>query len=207
MKVMLVNGSPHEHGCTAAALDVIAKTLKEEGIETELFWLGTEPIGGCISCRACAKLGKCAFEGKVTEFAEKAKTADGFIFGSPVHYAALSGNMASFMDRLFFSTPGEVFCHKPAAGIISARRGGTTAAYEQFNKYFGISQMPIVSSRYWNMVHGSKAEDVLKDEEGVTCMKMLARNMAYLLKCRAAADAAGVPLPKQEPFAKTNFIR
>jgi len=206
MKVLLVNGSPHEHGCTDMALQVAAGALQECGIETEIFWIGNKPIGGCIACKACSTTGKCAFGGSVTEFAEKAKEADGFIFGSPVHYAAMSGNMTAFMDRLFYSS-GASFRMKPAAGVLSARRGGTTAAFDQINKYFTISQMPVVSSRYWNMVHGSKAEDVLQDEEGVACMKMLGKNMAYLLKCMEAGRLAGVALPEQEPGVRTNFIR
>ena len=151
MKVFLVNGSPHQHGCTDRALREVASALERGGIETEIFWIGNQPIGGCIGCGACAKLGRCAFDGVVNEFAEKLGEADGFVFGSPVHYAAASGSMTSFLDRLFYSA-SEKMRGKPAAVVVSARRGGTTAAYEQLLKYPGICQMPIISSCYWNMV-------------------------------------------------------
>ena len=160
-----------------------------------------------IACGGCAKAGKCVFGGTVNEFAEKAKEADGFVFGTPVHYAAASGNMTAFLDRLFYSAPKETFCRKPAAVVTSARRAGTTAAYEQLLKYPGIMEMPIVSSCYWNNVHGSCPEDVQKDEEGLRTMRVLGRNMAWLLRCIAAGTAAGVPAPRQEPMARTNFIR
>ena len=192
MKVMLVNGSPHEHGCTDAALREVASALNADGIDTEIFWIGNTPIGGCIACGGCSKAGKCVFGGSVNDFAEKAKDADGFVFGTPVHYAAASGNMTAFMDRLFYSAPKEAFCRKPAAVITSARRAGTTAAYEQLLKYPGITEMPIVSSCYWNNVHGSRAEDIQQDEEGVRIMRVLGHNMAWLLRCIEAGKAAGV---------------
>ena len=207
MKVFLVNGSPHQHGCTDRALREVASALEQGGIETEIFWIGNQPIGGCIGCGACAKLGRCAFDGVVNEFAEKLGEADGFVFGSPVHYAAASGNMTAFLDRLFYSAPKETFCRKPAAVVTSARRAGTTAAYEQLLKYPGICQMPIISSCYWNMVHGSCAEEVEQDLEGLRTMRVLGHNMAYFLHCLAAGRAAGVPLPPEEPPARTNFIR
>ena len=207
MKVLLVNGSPHQFGCTYTALTEVEKTLHEEGVETEIFWLGNRPIGGCTGCRACSGLRRCVFEDAVNVFAAKAMEADGFVFGTPVHYAAPSGSITSFMDRLFYSADRAAFTHKPAAAVVSARRGGTTAAFDQMNKYFTISQMPVVSSCYWNMVHGNAPEEVLQDAEGLYTMRVLARNMAYLLKCRAAADAAGVPLPTREKQQRTNFIR
>ena len=206
MKVFLVNGSPHQHGCTDRALREVASALEQGGIETELFWIGNRPIGGCIGCKACRTLGKCAFDRIVNEFAEKLDSADGFVFGSPVHYAAASGNMTSFLDRLFYSA-SEKMRGKPAAVVVSARRGGTTAAYEQLLKYPGICQMPIISSCYWNMVHGSCAEEVEQDLEGLRTMRVLGHNMAYFLHCLAAGRAAGVPLPPEEPPARTNFIR
>lgn len=165
MKVLLVNGSPHKEKCTYTALCEVARTLNEEGIETEIFWIGTKPIGGCISCKSCAKTGKCAFDDVVNRFREKAYEADGFVFGSPVHYAAVSGNMTAFMDRLFYSefcgNGNTAFYTKPAAAVLSARRAGTTAAFDQLNKYFTIQEMPIVSSRYWNMVHGATVDETL----------------------------------------------
>lgn len=207
MKVLLLNGSPHEHGCTAAALNEIAAALRADGVEAELFWIGNKPVGGCIACGGCRKTGKCVFGGTVTEFAEKAAAADGFVFGTPVHYAAASGNLTSFLDRLFYSTPKDVFRYKPCAVITSARRAGTTAAYDQLLKYPGISEMPIVSSCYWNNVHGACAEQVQQDEEGVRVMRVLGHNMAWLLQCIAAGAAAGVPMPRQEAPVWTNFIR
>ena len=206
MKVILVNGSPRKEGCTFTALSEVEATLREEGIETEIYHIGQEVVG-CKACRACAKIGKCVIDDLVNSFVDKARDADGFIFGSPVHYAAASGNITSFMDRAFFSGKG-AFAFKPAACVLSARRAGTTAAFDQLNKYFTISQMPVISSRYWNMVHGSNPEDVLKDAEGLQTMRMLARNMAWFLKLREAGDKAGVPLPNQEEVINfTNFIR
>lgn len=210
MKVLLVNGSPHEHGCTDAALREVMATLRDEGIDSEIYWIGNEPVGGCVACRACKKSGKCALGGKVNELRELAGDADGFIFGTPVHYAAASGNMTAFMDRLFYSEMsggGTALRFKPAAAVLSARRAGTTAAFDQMNKYFTILEMPVISSRYWNMVHGAKAEDVQKDEEGLYTMRVLARNMAYILKCIESGKAAGVPLPAREAPIATNFIR
>ena len=187
MKVILVNGSPHKEGCTHTALEEVGKSLNENGIETEIFWIGNKPIGGCIACKTCVKLGKCVFEDTVNEFVEKAKEADGFIFGTPVHYASAAGNITSFMDRTFFSVAcsgnKDIFKLKPAATVISARRAGTTATYDQLNKYFGINEMPIVSSKYWNMVHGNTPDEVKKDVEGMQTMKVLGKNMAYFLKC------------------------
>ena len=211
MKVLLVNGGPHKEGCTYTALKEVAETLEEEGIETEIFWIQNKPIGGCIACKTCAKIGKCVFDDIVNKFVEKAKTADGFIFGTPVHYAAATGNITGFMDRVFYSASSagkaDIFTYKPVATVISARRAGTTATYDQLNKYFGITQMPIISSRYWNMVHGSTPEDVIKDEEGMQVMRILGRNMAYYLKCIEAGKEKGIELPKQEQTTFTNFIR
>ena len=207
MKVLLVNGSPHKNGSTHRALQEVAKTLEEGGVQTEIFWIGNEPVGGCIGCHGCAKSGVCVFGGTVTAFTEKAKSADGFVFGSPVHYAAASGNMTSFLDRAFYSAPAETFRFKPAAVATAARRGGNTAAYEQLLKYPGISHMPIVSSQYWNMVHGANAQDVEQDAEGLQTMRALGRNMAWLLHCIEAGREAGVTSPSVEPFQRTNFIR
>lgn len=211
MKVLLVNGSPHPKGCTYTALSEVTKSLEEEGIETEIFWIKNEPIGGCIACKSCVQNGKCIFDDVVNEFVEKAAEADGFIFGSPVHYAAASGNMTAFMDRVFYSAScagkADVFLFKPAASVVSARRAGTTVTYDQINKYFGITQMPIISSRYWNMVHGGTPEEVLQDKEGMQIMRILGRNMAYYLKCINAGAEKGILPPKQEQTEFTNFIR
>jgi len=206
MKVLLVNGGPHQKGCTYTALSEVAKSLEESGIETEIFWIGIKPISGCIGCGKCKEIGKCVYEDVVNEFVKKAENADGFIFGTPVHYAAASGALTSFMDRCFYSGRDK-FRFKPAASVISARRAGTTATYDQINKYFGITEMPIISTRYWNMVHGNKPEEVLKDEEGMQAMRILGRNMAYFLKCIEAGKKAGIQEPEQEKITFTNFIR
>ena len=211
MKVLLVNGSPHEKGCTFTALTEVAGALNGEGVDTEFFWIGNKPISGCVACKGCEVAGQCVIDDKVNEFRKLIGGADGFIFGTPVYYAAVNGSMASFMDRLFFSEAlgngGKSFRLKPAAAVISARRAGTTATFDQMNKYFTISQMPVVSSRYWNTVHGIAPEDVRKDGEGLYVMRVLGRNMAYLLKCLEAGAKSGVPLPKEETPVVTNFIR
>ena len=210
MKVMLVNGSPNKEGCTYTALSEVAKELNREGIDTEIFWIQNNPIGGCIACKKCSILGKCVFDDVVNEFRLKSVDADGFVFGTPVHYAAASGNMTAFMDRLFYSDSGQknnTFRMKPATAVVSARRAGTTAAFEQMIKYFTIQEMPVVSARYWNMVHGSNPEDVKKDIEGLNTMTELGRNMAYLLQCLEAGKKAGVKLPPSAPKTYTNFIR
>ncbi|MDR0249287.1 MAG: flavodoxin family protein [Oscillospiraceae bacterium] len=206
MKVLLVNGSPNERGCTHAALAEVASALGKEGVDTELFWLGRGSISGCLACWRCRENGRCAIDDTVNVFRDKAEEACGFVFGAPVHYASPCGSLLSFMDRLFFSG-GKVFCHKPAAAVVAARRAGTTAALDVINKYFTISQMPVVSSRYWNMVHGAEPEDARKDAEGLYTMRVLGRNMAYLLRCIEAGAKAGVPLPEEEPGVYTNFIR
>ena len=210
MKVLLVNGSPHEKGCTYTALEEIAKTLNVEGIDTEIFQIGTKPIAGCMACLKCKELKRCVFSDRVNEFLDIAKDADGFVFGSPVHYAAAGGAITSFMDRLFFAdalSGRRSFYLKPAAAVVSARRAGTTATFDQINKYFTISQMPVISSRYWNMVHGHSPEDVKKDLEGLQIMRVLGRNMAWFLKCKDAGIKAGVQFPEKEENIMTNFIR
>lgn len=207
MKVLLVNGSPHANGCTRAALEEIAKELAAQGVDSEVFWVGTDPIAGCIGCGVCRTSGNgCFRKDRVNEFAAMAAEADGFIFGTPVHWASASGAITSFMDRLFFSAGG-VMRGKPGACIASARRAGTTAALDQLNKYFYICGMPIVPSQYWAMVHGSKGEDVVQDLEGLQTMRSLARYMAWLLNCIAAGKAAGFEVPLLEPGLRTNFIR
>lgn len=213
MKVLMLNGSPHQAGCTNRALEEIAKALDENGVESEIVWIGRQPVGGCVACNACAKLGRCAFGDKdgVNEFRAKAVEADGFVFGAPVHYGRAGASLLGFMDRLFYSSgqSGQLnaFEYKPAAAVTSARRAGTTSALADIEKYFTISQMPIVSSRYWNMVHGSSAEQVEQDAEGLWTMRQLGRNMAWLLKCIEAGRAAGVGLPEGEAGTWTNFVR
>lgn len=209
MKVLLINGSPHKEGCTYTALKEIADTLEKEQIQTEIFHIGAAPIGGCIGCGVCAKAksGRCTFgNDTVNTLIEKAEQADGFVIGSPVHFAAASAAITSALDRAFYAGKS-AFAYKPGAAIVSARRAGTTAALDQLNKYFTISNMPVVASQYWNMVHGSRPEDVAKDLEGLQTMRTLARNMAWLLKCIEAGKAAGINIPDAEPKVRTNFIR
>ncbi|MBO6123976.1 MAG: flavodoxin family protein [Methanobrevibacter sp.] len=211
MKVLLVNGSPNKNGCTYTALTEVEKTLNDSGIETEIFWIKTKAITGCIACMKCGEKGECTFDNDViNEFVKKAYDADAFVFGSPVYYAGANGSMVSFLDRAFYSNShganGEAFKHKPGAVVCSARRAGTTSTYDQLIKYLGISQMPIVSSYYWNMVHGNTPEEVMQDEEGLSTMRQLGNNMAYLLKCIEAGKKEGVTL-EEEPKARTNFIR
>ena len=206
MKVLLVNGSPHEHGCTRAALDEVAKALAAQGVESEVFWLGLDPLAGCIGCGSCRQSGECFRDDCVNTFAEKAKVVDGFVFGTPVHWASASGAITSFMDRLFFSAAGALR-GKPAACVASARRAGTTATLDQLLKYFYICGLPIVPSQYWAMVHGSKAEDAAHDLEGCQIMRTMAKYMAWMLKCFKAGKDAGVNPPELEPIVRTNFIR
>lgn len=206
MKVLLVNGSPHANGCTYTALCEVAGALEKEGIETEIFQVGTKPISGCLACGACMKTGRCVINDTVNEFLAKVETADGFVFGSPVHFASASGALTSFMDRVFYGR-GNLFAYKPAAAVMSCRRGGATATFEQINKYFTISNMPVVGSQYWNMVHGNNPDEVKQDLEGLQTMRTLGRNMAWLLKSIQAGKDAGVDLPEREGIVRTNFIR
>lgn len=207
MKVLLLNGSSRKNGCTFTALSEVAKTLNEENVETEILQMGGAAVHDCIACGKCGELGKCVFNDDiVNELIEKAKTADGFVFGSPVYYAHPTGQIQAVLDRAFYAATRH-FAHKPAAAIVSARRGGTTASFDVLNKYFTISQMPIVSSTYWNMVHGTSPEEVMQDLEGLQTMRNLARNMAYLLKCIALGKQNGINAPKAETEQWTNFIR
>jgi multimeric flavodoxin WrbA len=206
MKVILVNGSPKEKGCTYTALGEVAKTLNENGVETEIFWVGNGALAGCTGCGGCGKKGECVFEDTVNEFIKKAEGADGFVFGSPVHYAAASGALTSFLDRAFMSGGGKMR-GKVGASVVSCRRGGASAAFDQINKYFTINNMPIVSSQYWNQVHGTNPDEVCQDLEGMQTMRTLARNMAWLIKCIELGKENGVTIPEQEQKVKTNFIR
>jgi multimeric flavodoxin WrbA len=206
MKVLLINGSPHRQGCTFTALSEVAAAVEKSGVGTEIFWLGAEPLPGCMGCGVCRSTGRCVVDDKVNAVAERASDVDGFVFGSPVHYAAASGFITSFLDRLFYSA-GKRFAGKPGAAVVSCRRAGSTAALEQLNKYFTICNMPVAPSQYWNMVHGNTPDEVRKDLEGLQTMRTLGQNMAWLLKCIAAGRAAGVELPTYEPRVATNFIR
>ncbi|HHD2587142.1 TPA: flavodoxin family protein [Clostridium perfringens] len=206
MKVLLVNGSPNKEGCTYTALKEVSKTLEENGIDTEIFQVGNKPIGGCIGCGSCKKTGECFMKDCVNEFVEKAKGADGFVFGSPVYYAAASGSITSFLDRAFYSG-GKHMAFKPGAVICSARRAGTTSTLDQLSKYLTICNMPVVSSQYWNMVHGNTPEEVKKDLEGMQTMRVLGRNMAWLIKCIDLGKKNNILKPELEERERTNFIR
>ncbi|HIU93302.1 MAG TPA: flavodoxin family protein [Candidatus Limenecus avicola] len=208
MKVLLVNGSSNLKGCTYTALSEVAGVLEQNGIETEFVQLGNGPIRDCIGCGACRNNGGvCAFnEDNVNAFIQKAKEADGFVFGSPVYYAHPSGRLLSFMDRAFFAGKKN-FAYKPAAAVVSARRAGTTGSVDVITKHFTISNMPVVPSNYWNMVHGSKPEDVRQDLEGMQIMRNLGLNMAWMLKCIEAGKKSGIELPVAEEKIWTNFIR
>jgi multimeric flavodoxin WrbA len=205
MKALLINGSPKPDGCTYTALSEVARTLREGGVETEIFQIGREPVRGCIDCGRC-KDNRCVFDDIVNRALEKAEKSDAMVFASPVYYASVNGSMIALLDRMFFAGKDVLQC-KPAACVVSARRAGTTAALDVLNKYPTIAQMPLVSSKYWNMVHGNNPAEVLKDEEGMQVMRTLGRNMAYLMKCIEAGRIAGIVPPAQEPPARTNFIR
>lgn len=210
MKVLLVNGSPHKEGCTYTALCEVAKSLEENGVDTNIFWIENKPIHGCIACKSCVENNECALKGTVNEFLKIAGEYDGFIFGTPVHWGAASGGMTSFLDRAFYADfcgGGNRFLLKPAAAVVSARRAGTTATWDQINKYFALLQMPIISSRYWNIVHGTNPEEVKKDLEGMQTMRILGNNMAYFLKCIKLGEENSLPKPTQEKINFTNFIR
>ena len=205
MKVLLFNGSSREHGCTYTALKEVEKSLNDNGIETEIIFLGD--VKDCMGCGACRKTGKCVIsDDKINEYVEKARQADGFVFGSPVYYAHPSGRLLSAMDRMFYSG-GSAFKFKPACAIVSARRSGTTASMYAINKYFSINCMPIVSSNYWNTVHGNKPEETLQDLEGLQIMRILGQNMAWLLKCIELGKNNGVCIPQIEEKIHTNFVR
>ncbi len=192
-KVLLINGSPRANGCTAAALAEMERVFHGEGVETELIQVGSRSIRGCVACGRCADLGKCVFDDLVNEVAPKFQEADGLVVGSPVYYASPNGTVISFMDRLFYSTPFTKHL-KVGAAVVSARRGGNTAAFDVLNKYFTISGMPVASSTYWNQVHGFTAEDVQKDLEGLQTVRNLARNMAFLIRSIAAGrESFGAP--------------
>lgn len=202
-KVLLLNGSPHPHGCTATALEEMIRIFEEEGIETELIQVGIKDIRGCISCGQCSSKGKCVFDDLVNEVAEKFEKADGLVIGSPVYYGSPNGTLLSFLDRLFYSSPFSKHM-KVGASVVSCRRGGNSASFDVLNKYFTISSMPVASSTYWNQVHGFTAEDVKKDLEGLQTMRNLARSMSFMIKAFSDANEKyGYPALEQGTF--TNF--
>ncbi len=205
MKVLLINGSPKPERCTYTALSEVAAALQSEGIETEIVHIGNKPVRGCVDCRSCKQTGKCVFDDIVNEVAPKFAECDGLVVGTPVYYASANGNLISFLDRLFFSTPFNKRM-KVGAAVVSARRGGCSATFDELNKYFTIVGMPIASSQYWNSVHGFTPEDVRKDEEGLETMRTLGKNMAFLIKSIPLGKEK-YGLPEQEAPVYTNFIR
>lgn len=205
MKVLMINGSPHKDKCTYTALHEVEKRLNIHGIETEMLFLGNYAIGGCMGCGGCSTTHRCVRDDMVNAIIDRADEFDGLVLGSPVYYASASGQLCAFMDRLFYAGSSR-FAGKPGAAVVSCRRGGATAAFDRLNKYFTINNMPIVSSNYWNQVHGDTVEEVLQDEEGMQTMRMLGENMAWLLKVIDAGRRAGVPDPVYEKKIKTNFI-
>ncbi len=209
MKVLMLNGSPHRGGCTNRALEIVAEELKAQGIESEILWLGNGAVRGCIGCGGCKRSGadRCVFgDDGVADIAEKLKSADGYVFGAPVHYASPNGATVAALDRIFYSA-GKFMQFKPAACVVSARRAGTTASYDVLNKYIGINNMIMVPSTYWNMVHGNTPEEVMQDREGVTVMRAVGSNMAWLLKLLERVKGTELERPVLVPKEKTNFIR
>lgn len=204
MKVLLVNGSPHREGNTFIALSEVARTLEAEGIDTEIVSIGTKPVPGCIACWQCTKTGSCAFNDPLyLEIREKLATADALVIGSPVYFAGPNGSLCALLDRLFVSCADRL-AYKPAAAVVVCRRGGASAAFDRLNKYFTIVNMPVVSSQYWNSVHGRLPGEARQDEEGMQVMRVLGRNMARVLK---AGLLASEHRPEPEERIVTNYIR
>ena len=209
MKVVMLNCSPHKNGCTYTALSIIAEELKNQGVDSEIIWLGNGPVRGCIGCQGCRRNGRerCVFgDDGVADIAEKMKEADGYVIGAAVHYASPNGAMVAALDRIFYSA-GKNFQFKPIASVVSARRAGTTASYDVLNKYCGINNMIQVPSTYWNMVHGYTPEDVMQDREGVSVMRAIGSNMAWILKLLEKAKGTELERPVIIPKEMTNFIR
>lgn len=206
MKVVLLNGSPKKNGCTFTALSEVAKALNACQIETEILHIGGNVTSGCMGCGYCSKFGKCVNDNdSLNELLDEIRIADGYVFGSPVHYASASGALTAFLDRLFMSS-GSYMAYKPGAAVVTCRRGGATAAVEQINKYFTINNMPVVSANYWNMAHGNTPEELVQDEEGMQIMRLIGKNMAWLLKCIESGREKGIE-PEKEAKIKTNYIR
>lgn len=204
MKVLLVNGSPHRQGNTFIALSEAAGALEADGVQTEIVSIGTKAVQGCIGCRRCAELGHCVFNDELySTLREKVKEADGLIVGSPVYYAGPNGSLCALLDRLFYSA-GDLLAYKPAAAVAVCRRGGASATFDRLNKYFTINNMPVVSSQYWNSVHGRMPGEASQDAEGLQTMRTLGHNMAWMLK---NLKQGGEPVPEREPWTPTHFIR
>ena len=205
-KVLFINGSPNENGCVSTAMDEVITILNENGIQTEKIWLGKKAMPDCMACMKCQEKGQCVFQDQVNEIAAEIDEIDGIIVGSPVYYGGPNGRITSFLDRLFFSIPDEKFNGKLGASIVSCRRGGASAAFERLNQYFLMENMHVVSSQYWNQVHGFSAEDVKKDEQGLQTMRTLGRNIVWLLKAIESGEKNNIPIPEHEAKTFTNFI-
>ena len=205
-KVLLINGSPHEFGCTYTALKEVADTLEKNGVETEFLYLGTKPVAGCIACGKCSQTGRCIFDDQVNRVLDKLAEYQGIVVGSPVYFAGPTGQICAFLDRLFYCG-GDRMKGKVAAAVVSCRRGGATAAFDRLNKYFTISNMHVAGSQYWNQIHGKTPAQAVKDLEGLQTMRTLGQNMAWLIKSIAAGEASGLAAPEYEKTQITNFIR
>ncbi|WP_329887569.1 flavodoxin family protein [Pseudoramibacter faecis] len=210
MKVLLVNGSPHAHGCTDRALREVAAALEAGGVSTDFFWIENKPVPGCLACGVCRKKGRCVYDDLINHFVNVAKFFDGFVFGSPVYFASASGQMTAFMDRVFYScynAKNGIFDHKPVASVASCRRARDVSTLDQMNHYYGLFNMPVVGSSYWNEVHGFTAADVEQDAEGLQTLRNLGRNMAWLLKCIELGQKHHLAAPEMERGHATHFIR
>ncbi len=205
-KVLLINGSPNENGCTALALEEVAAALKRRGIECETRNIGKKPVAGCIACGSCRKTGKCIFNDAVNEILASADEYAALVVGSPVYYAGASGQICALLDRLFYAGGGR-WEGKIGACVVSCRRGGATAAFDRLNKYFLMSNMPVAPSQYWNQIHGNTREEAAQDAEGLQTMRTLGDNIAWMMKSFEAAERAGVRIPEREERVRTNFIR
>ncbi|MDL2254066.1 flavodoxin family protein [Ruminococcaceae bacterium OttesenSCG-928-I18] len=204
MKVLLVNGSPHPKGSTYTALSEVAGALQKQGLETEILQIGAGQVRACIACGKCSQTHRCVFTDDVAnEIMERMESSDALVVGTPVYYAGPNGALCAILDRVFYAN-SNAFAQKPGAAVAVCRRGGSSAALDRLNKYFTICEMPVVSSRYWNMAHGTGPEEVKRDEEGMNTMRTLGENIAYLLQCK---EKAAIPYPKHEPKQATNFIR
>ena len=207
MHVLLINGSPHREGCTYTALSQVAAQLEKCGVSSEIFWIGNQPVRGCIDCKSCWGKGRCVFDDDpVNQCIQKILEADGVVIGSPVYFGGIAGSLKCLLDRVFYDAK-RLFFYKPAAAVVTCRRGGASTTFDAINKYFTISSMPVVSSQYWNSIHGNNAEEAVQDAEGLQIMRTLGDNMAWLLHCIEAGRKAGITPPAVEPWQPTNFIR
>lgn len=209
MKVLMLNGSPHEYGCSAEMLKIMSKQFAGQGVETEIVWIGTKPINGCVACKQCVTTNRCAIDDGVNEFVDKLAQCDGLVIACPVLCSSAPGALVSFLNRVIYSARGkrDIFAFKPAVGVVTARRAGTTSTIDMLNRCLTYMEMLVVSGRYWPAVHGQIPEEIYHDEEGVQVLEDLSDNMTWFMRCRQAADDAGIPLPVRNSLPKTNFVR